>query len=61
MAISLTKDSNDKVALASMQGLVHSLMNNSPADAGEALRNHLLVDTAFKLRQWKPVDMEHSD
>jgi len=48
MAIALLQASNDEVALASMQGQVHSLMNNSPADAGEVLRNHLLVDTAFK-------------
>jgi len=40
--------------LASMECLVHSLKNNSLAEAGKVLRNHLLTDTAFILRLRKP-------
>jgi len=56
MALSLSQCTNDKEALKSMERLVYSLMNNSTTEASEILRNHLLLDSAFKLRIWKPVD-----
>jgi hypothetical protein len=55
LGISLSQDSTDKEAQLSMERLVTALLANSPLEAGEVLRSHLLLDTTLKLRVWKPM------